>query len=126
MFISSRNLDLVVIKTFPKEWTPEEIAINANSCDIGLNDGCSPNEIVWEDFVTAVEMTNYEFAAYEIVGDEELDRQGVDTLNDLFGTEFATRFYKRKHQLIAQHRLIHLYKERAALNEQIAELEEKL
>lgn len=120
-----RNLDLKVVKTYPKEWTAADIEANPDSCTIGLNDGRSPNEIVWEDFHTAYEMTNYEFAAYQILGDEECDRQGIDTLYDMFGTEFANRFYKRKNQLIAQSDLVDLYAQRDELNAQIAKLEEQ-
>ena len=118
-----RNLDLKVVRTFPKDWTADDIAGSPDACKIGLNDGRSPKEVVWADFHEPEEMTNYEFAAYAILGDEECNRQGIDTLYDMFGTEFANRFYKRKTQRNATKRLKELYRERAELNAQITELE---
>jgi hypothetical protein len=119
----ARNLDLKVVKTYPKEWTQEDIDGSPNAFDIGKNNGRSPSEIVWSDFVRAEEMSNYEFAAYAILGDEECDRQGIDTLYDMFGTEFATTFFKRRKQLIAQSEMFDLYKQRDALAALIAETE---
>jgi hypothetical protein len=120
----SRNLDLIVVRTFPKDWLPSDIEGNEERFSLGDNDGRSPSNIRLMAFTEAEQMSNYEFAAYEILGAEECDRQGIDTLHDMFGTEFATAFYKRKTQLIAKADLVEAYAERDKLNERIAELEE--
>lgn len=119
----ARNLDLIVVRTFPKEWTPSDIQGNEDSFDLGANDGRPVAEIDLALFTEAEQMTNYEFAAYEILGDEECDRQGIDTLFDMFGAEFATAFYKRKTQLIAQSDLVDLYKQLEDLKALIAKRE---
>lgn len=112
----ARNLDFRV--TQRAEWSKYSPTFNdIMVANVGLLLDC---------FDDAEHMTAFEFDAYETMGPEELDRQGIETLHDMFGTEWAEAFYKRKNHLISKHELEELYRQRARLNAKIADLEAKL
>lgn len=77
-------------------------------------------------FDRAEQMTAYEFDAYDTLGNEECDRQGIQTLHNMFGKEWADAFFKRKKSLIARMQLEELYEERRSLTRLIDELEGEL
>jgi hypothetical protein len=112
----ARNLDFRV--THRAEWSKYSPTFNdIMVANVGLLLDC---------FDDAEDMTSFEFDAYETMGPEELDRQGIETLHDMFGTEWAEAFYKRKNHLITKHDLEDLYRERAKLNAEIEKLEAPL
>ena len=112
----NRNLDVKVVKGAGG-------ITNEVSFDVG---DVSARDLDLQRFNKAFEMTDYEFDAYATFGDEELNRQGVQTLHDLFGKEWADAFYKRKNGLITSEKLVALYAEREVLNQTIAGYEAQL
>lgn len=77
-------------------------------------------------FKRAEQMTAYEFDSYATLGDEECDRRGIETLHDMYGTEWAEKFYRRKNYLLVKANLDHLRVERDALDKLIKDQEESL
>jgi len=103
-----RNLDLVVL---PQNDDDRPRAMK----------GLKAGEVrrLFDCFDTAEQMANYEFDAYGTLGDAECDRQGIETLHDMFGTEFAEVFYRKKNALIAREEIPELGREVARLQSQI-------
>lgn len=113
----ARNLDLIVIANEDR--------------DPSLNYGMKGKTVLeigglLDCFDRAEQMTSYEFDAYETLGEDECDRQEIETLHDMFGTEWAEAFYKRKNSLIAKSRLLELYAERRTLTQEIEKYEAML
>jgi hypothetical protein len=52
-------------------------------------------------FTQPAQMTAWEYAAYHAYGDDACERDGINTLEDLFGTDFWLNFIARKNQMIA-------------------------
>lgn len=73
-------------------------------------------------FTHAAQMTGYETDAYEMLGEDECDRRGIETLYDLFGTEWAQRFFAFKASLNAKLELADAIAEREALDLEIKRL----
>jgi hypothetical protein len=93
-----RNLDLIVVA--------KDEANRVPSMNYGFKHQTARD--VWgllDCFDRAEQMTAYEFDAYDTLGEDECDRQGIETLHDMFGTDFAVAFYRRKEVLIAKHEL---------------------
>lgn len=109
-----RNLDLIVIPFGDEPIVPALQDVKA---------GDVVNNLLL--FTDAAQMVDYEFAAYELLGDEECDRQGIDTIYDMFGTEWATLFDKRREYLIIRFDLDRLYGARKELDTEIAALEKR-
>lgn len=109
-----RNLDLIVIPFGDEPIVPALQDVKA---------GDVVNNLLL--FTDAAQMVDYEFAAYELLGDEECDRQGIDTIYDMFGTEWATAFDKRREYLIIRFDLDRLYGARKELDTEIAALEKR-
>ncbi len=116
MSMPERNLDLVVIAKDSDRDDSMNYALSA----------IPAGEIDFSIFIRPEQMTAYEFDAYDTLGDDECERQEIDTLYDLFGTEWAERFYRRKNHLLATVRVQDLYLERDELNASIAAWEAKL
>jgi hypothetical protein len=126
VFQAERNMDLSVrSQSIPDEWSEEDRqhAIEEGVFAIGPNEGVAPRDLDLSTFTDAIQMTNYEFGAYETYGDARCDVENVQTLDDLFGSEFAERFFKRKRQLIAKFHLNVANLELEELQARIAHLE---
>lgn len=57
------------------------------------------DELDLNAFTAAAAMTEWEMAAYEAYGHDRCDDEGIWTLDDLFGRDFARRFRGRKNRL---------------------------
>lgn len=93
--------------------------------DVIIN-GARVGDLSLEAFACAGDMTDYEMSIYETIGDDELDRLGVETLNDLYGDEWANAFFKVKNRLLAKSQLVKLYEQRDVLFALILEKEKLL
>jgi hypothetical protein len=116
MSLPWRNQGLVVI---PRN----EGRVETMNYEIGTNTAQNLFYQGFDCFTRAEQMTAYEFDAYDTLGDEMCDRQGIETLHDMFGTDWAERFYRRKNLLITRSQLHALYDERDDLNTRIVKLE---
>lgn len=111
MSMPDRNLDLVVRPSNDGRYMMAGLAVK---------------DIVIEAFDNPSQMTRYEFDAYATLGDDECERQGIETLYDMFGTDFAARFFRRKNFLIARMEVEKLYIERRKIAAAIDKLEEEI
>ncbi len=118
--IEPRNMDMIVLTD--DENTVKEMRYSKTLSSIPVREVQS----LFGVFDRAEQMTAFEFNAYTTLGEAQCDAQGINTLEDMFGTEFSDAFYKRKNFLIAQHRLKELYSEKARIEAEIKRWEEKL
>ena len=96
---AARNLDLVVSVESLTE-TP---------------DGLMPATLDLSIFEEAASMTMWEMACYTSYGMKRCEAEGIDTLEDLFGTNFSEDFFERKNMLIAKMQIDDLIRERDEL-----------
>lgn len=72
------------------------------------------------------ELSGFEFAAYraydEKYGSDACERDGMNSLADLFGQEFSDRLFKRRWKLLAKERLGEVIKEYLELQDKMVKL----
>lgn len=82
----------------------------------------SPPATAGQGFTKAEHMTAWEFAAYDAYGQERCDKEKINTLEDLFGIEFAEPYFALKEILINREEIQEKYEAIKALNLEISNL----
>lgn len=106
---------------FVKNYAIPASYVNGPSYSVKLVQQGPAKDIDFTRFKTPAQMGDWEFAAYHAYGDDDkCVRDGIDTLADLFGTQFSKQFYRYKDRLQARQSLPGLLKELAILKRTVA------